>query len=73
VTVFAEVEHDVVSVFVRDLGRGFDPAQVHDDRQGIASSMVDRMARHGGRVTVSSAPGTGCEVALVLPRSHGDR
>ena len=73
VSVFAEVEHDVVSVFVRDLGQGFEPSQVPDDRKGIASSMVDRMARHGGRVTVSSAPGTGCEVALVLPRNHGDR
>jgi len=73
VTVFAEVEHDVVSVFVRDLGRGFEPSQVPVDRQGIASSMVDRMARNGGQVKVSSAPGTGCEVALVLPRSHGDR
>jgi len=73
VTVFAEVEHDAVSVFVRDLGQGFEPSQVPEDRKGIASSMVDRMARHGGRVTVSSAPGTGCEVALVLPRHHGDR
>jgi signal transduction histidine kinase len=73
VTVFAEVEHDVVSVFVRDLGKGFDPEQVSADRQGIAASMVERMARHGGRVTVASAPGTGCEVELVLPRSNGDR
>ena len=72
-TVFAEVEPDVVSVFVRDLGQGFDPAEVPEDRQGIASSMVERMARHGGRVTVSSAPGTGCEVELVLPRNGGDR
>jgi len=73
VTVFAEVEHDVVSVFVRDLGQGFDPEQVSADRQGIAASMVERMARHGGQVTVASAPGTGCEVELVLPRTNGDR
>jgi signal transduction histidine kinase len=73
ITVFAEVEPEVVSVFVRDLGRGFDPGLVPDDRQGIAASMVGRMERHGGRVTVSSAPGTGTEVELVLPRSSGSR
>lgn len=72
-SVFAEVEQGRVSVFVRDLGRGFEPDEVPTDRQGIASSMVERMARHGGRVTVSSAPGTGCEVELVLPRNTGDR
>ena len=69
VSVFAEVEPEVVSVFVRDLGRGFDPDAVPGDRHGIARSMVERMARHGGRVTVTSAPGTGTEVELVLPRT----
>ncbi len=71
--VFAEVEPNVVSVFVRDLGKGFNPDEVPADRQGIASSMVERMVRVGGRVTVSSAPGTGCEVEFVLPRCAGDR
>ncbi len=73
VSVFAEVEGQVVSVFVRDLGRGFDPAAVPDDRHGIARSMVERMARHGGRVTVTSTPGTGTEVELVLPRTPPER
>jgi len=68
-SVFAEVEPQVISVFVRDLGRGFEPDLVPGDRQGITASMVGRMERHGGRVTVSSAPGTGTEVELVLPRS----
>ena len=72
-SVFAEVEPDQISVFVRDLGQGFDPGQVPGDRQGIAASMVERMARHGGRVAVSSAPGTGTEVELILPRSPVDR
>ena len=72
-SVFAEVEPEVISVFVRDLGQGFDPGQVPADRQGIAASMVERMARHGGRVAVSSAPGTGTEVELILPRSPVDR
>lgn len=72
-SVFAEVEPEQISVFVRDLGQGFDPGQVPGDRQGIAASMVERMARHGGRVAVSSAPGTGTEVELILPRSPVDR
>ena len=72
-SVFAEVEPERVSVFVRDLGQGFDPEKVPGDRQGIAASMVERMARHGGRVAVSSAPGTGTEVELILPRSPVDR
>lgn len=68
VSVFAEVEPSTVSVFVRDLGRGFAPDEVPGDRRGIACSIVERMERHGGRVVVASAPGTGTEVELVLPR-----
>jgi signal transduction histidine kinase len=73
VTVFAEVESDAISVYVRDLGIGFDPELVPADRQGITGSIVERMARHRGQVTVASAPGTGTEVELILPRSHGHR
>ncbi len=69
VSVFVEVEPDTVSAYVRDLGAGFDPTLVPDDRQGIARSMVERLGRHGGTVTVTSAPGTGTEVELVLPRT----
>ena len=72
-SVFAEVEPERISVFVRDLGQGFDPEKVPGDRQGIAASMVERMPRHGGRVAVSSAPGTGTEVELILPRPAADR
>jgi signal transduction histidine kinase len=68
VSVFVEVEAGTVSAYVRDLGGGFDPALVPEDRQGIARSMVERMERAGGRVAVQSAPGAGTEVELVLPR-----
>ncbi len=68
VSVFVEVEVGTVSAYVRDLGVGFDPALVPDDRQGIACSMVERMERAGGRVAVHSAPGAGTEVELVVPR-----
>ncbi|HVB46415.1 MAG TPA: PspC domain-containing protein [Streptosporangiaceae bacterium] len=69
VSLFAEVEPDGVSVFVRDRGRGFDPAAVSADRKGLAESVRARMARHGGSAAVRSAPGEGTEVSLTMPRT----
>jgi len=66
--VYAEVEPETVEVYVRDRGCGFDPDAVSDDRRGLAGSVRDRMARHGGRVRLRTAPGEGTEVGLVLPR-----
>jgi signal transduction histidine kinase/phage shock protein PspC (stress-responsive transcriptional regulator) len=68
VSLYAEVEEDHVMLFVRDRGRGFDPAAVPGDRQGIARSIRDRMSRHGGSVAIRSAPGQGAEVELSMPR-----
>ncbi|MGI8492428.1 MAG: sensor histidine kinase [Acidimicrobiales bacterium] len=68
VSVFAEVEPDRVSVFVRDRGRGFDPRNVAPDRKGIAQSIVGRMERAGGKATVRSSPGGGTEIELSIPR-----
>jgi signal transduction histidine kinase len=67
VSIYIEVERERISMFVRDLGRGFDPAEVPSDRQGITGSIVERMARHGGHATIRSMPGAGTEVELVLP------
>jgi signal transduction histidine kinase len=68
VSLFAEVEPTAVSVFVRDRGRGFDPAAVPADRKGLAESVHARMIRRGGSATVRSAPGEGTEVSLTMPR-----
>ncbi len=68
VSVYAEVETDTVMVYVRDRGRGFDPDDVPDDRQGIAQSIRARVARFGGSAVVRSAPGEGAEVQLSMPR-----
>jgi signal transduction histidine kinase len=68
VSLFAEVEPDSVSIFVRDRGRGFDPGSVPDDRKGLAESVQARMARRGGSATIRSAPGEGTEVSLVMPK-----
>ena len=69
VSLFAEVEPDTVSVFVRDRGRGFDPSSVPADRKGLAESIRARMARRGGTATIRSTPGEGTEVALTIPRA----
>jgi signal transduction histidine kinase len=73
VALFAEVEPAEVVLFVRDRGRGFDPAAVPGDRKGLAESIRARVARHGGSVTVRSAPGEGTEVSLAMPRDAGKR
>lgn len=68
VSVFAEAGPASVTVFVRDRGRGFDPARVPGDRQGLRESVVGRLARVGGQATVASTPGEGTEVSLELAR-----
>src|SRR5205823_8986116 len=59
VSLYAEVEPDRVTVFVRDRGVGFDRAGVPEDRHGLQGSIVGRMERHGGTAAVRTAPGAG--------------
>jgi signal transduction histidine kinase len=66
VSVYAEIEDDRASVFVRDRGRGFDLASVGADRYGIRESIVGRMSRHGGTAEVRTSPGDGTEVRLSM-------
>jgi signal transduction histidine kinase len=73
VSLFTEVEPAAVSLFVRDRGKGFDPAAVPGDRKGLAESIHGRMARRGGSATVRSVPGEGTEVSLTMPRTAGER
>jgi signal transduction histidine kinase len=68
VSLFAEVEPESVSLFVRDRGRGFDPSAVPADRKGLAESIHARMARRGGTVTVRTARDEGTDVSLTMPR-----
>jgi signal transduction histidine kinase len=69
VDVFAETDERELQVFVRDRGPGFDPDAVPADRRGVRESIVGRMARHGGRAVIRSAPGSGTEVELALPEA----
>jgi signal transduction histidine kinase/phage shock protein PspC (stress-responsive transcriptional regulator) len=68
VDVFVEADDAELTGFVRDTGRGFDPEAVGDDRRGISESIVGRIQRLGGTAVLTSAPGTGTEVELRVPR-----
>jgi signal transduction histidine kinase len=68
VAVYAEALDGELQVFVRDRGPGFDPGALPADRRGVRESIVGRMARHGGRAEIHSAPGAGTEVELTMPR-----
>jgi signal transduction histidine kinase len=70
VDLFAEVEPDRVSVFVRDRGTGFVVDDVPTDRQGLAKSVRARIERRGGSVEVRSTLGRGTEIRLFMPRGH---
>jgi signal transduction histidine kinase len=72
VSMFVEVEPNRVSMFVRDRGKGFDPADVGEDRRGISESIRARISRHGGTADIRSTPGEGTEVELVMPRSDSE-
>ena len=54
---------------MKDRGPGFDLDAVPQDRLGVRQSIVGRMERHGGHAQIISAPGTGSEVRLVMPRA----
>jgi len=69
IAVYAEAGADGLSVFVRDRGAGFDRSEVADDRRGLVESIEGRLSRAGGTATVVTAPGSGTEVELRLPRS----
>lgn len=68
ITVYAEVEPEQVTVFVRDRGPGFDLDAVPADRLGLRQSVIGRMTRHGGEAVVRSVPGEGTEVEISRPR-----
>jgi signal transduction histidine kinase/phage shock protein PspC (stress-responsive transcriptional regulator) len=69
ISLYAEIEPEEVTVFVRDRGTGFDPEQVRGDRHGVRGSIVGRMERHGGTAAIRSRPGAGTEVELTMDRS----
>jgi len=70
ISLYAEVEADELSVFVRDRGAGFDIDTVAESRHGVRGSIIGRMQRHGGHAEIRSAPGDGTEVRLTMSASR---
>lgn len=68
IDVFAEATEELVEIFVRDRGRGFDSERIDEDRMGVRGSIIGRMTRHGGTARIRSAPGEGTEVRLEMQR-----
>ncbi len=59
-------------VHVRDSGAGFDPAQLPKSRNGGVglANVRARVQLHGGALTITSQPGVGTEVAVILPATR---
>lgn len=64
IAVFAEVESDDVTVFVRDRGPGFDLDELPADRRGVRDSILGRMERNGGSARIVTGEGEGTQVEL---------
>ncbi|NMN96197.1 ATP-binding protein [Antrihabitans stalactiti] len=69
IDLFAEVEAEQVSVFVRDRGKGFDVDAVSEDRHGLTRSIRGRIERRGGEVDLRSTIGKGTEIRICMPRN----
>ncbi|HZE48349.1 MAG TPA: ATP-binding protein, partial [Jatrophihabitantaceae bacterium] len=71
VWVLLERLDDRLCVTVRDDGAGMVPGRLdaaeREGRLGVAGSIRGRLAALGGTATITSAPGAGTVVELVLP------
>jgi signal transduction histidine kinase len=63
-SVYMEVSGDLVQIFVRDHGDGFDPSRLPAGHLGVAESILGRMRRGGGTADIDSRSGWGTEVKL---------
>lgn len=62
IDLYAEFDSDRFHIFVRDRGRGFDPALAGD---GQGQSLTMRARAAGATATVSTEPGAGTEVEIL--------
>ena len=67
IDVYAEITAGQAEAYIRDRGKGFEIADIGDDRMGIRRSIIERMERFGGKVDIRSTPGEGTEIHLLMP------
>lgn len=67
VDVFCERADGRFDVYVHDRGKGFDRETIAADRHGIRDSIIGRVERAGGTVSIRTALGEGTEVHLEVP------
>ncbi len=66
VDLYAEFKPDSSRVYIRDRGRGFDPASAASGR-GMEHSLLRRAEAAGAAVKVTTAPGAGTGVEITWP------
>ncbi|MEX2540033.1 MAG: PspC domain-containing protein [Actinomycetota bacterium] len=67
ISVYVECEPHLLTAYIRDRGKGFNPEQVPNGRRGITDSIRGRVERHGGTVMFTTGSGDGTEVQIVMP------
>ena len=65
-------QHQKLVVVVRDDGKGFSPAAIKTERNGL-TNMSRRLKELGGACSISSQPGLGCRVEFSIPLSQWRR
>ncbi|WP_404286270.1 PspC domain-containing protein [Glutamicibacter arilaitensis] len=68
ISVYVECSEQLIEVFIRDRGAGFDIEEIEEDRYGVRESIIGRMQRAGGQAAIRSGE-TGTEVELKMPRN----
>ncbi|MGV8877220.1 MAG: ATP-binding protein [Rhodoglobus sp.] len=64
------LEGNGIEVVVKDSGRGFDLRLVPQERLGVRISIVERIAKVGGRTSIISSSGSGTEVCIQWPHRN---
>ena len=69
VAVQLDTSSDVISLTVRDNGRGFSPEEIADKGGLGLVSIQERTQRLGGKAEIESAPGQGVTITVTIPTS----
>jgi len=69
ISVYVEVDREVVDAYIKDAGDGFDLDAIPQDRHGVRHSIIGRVERVGGTARIRCRD-TGTEVHLQVPRTE---